>query len=419
MQEEVELGVLESLAARSSDLDRLTSVPPEFNVFEVMGTVFQELRHSDFLAFLLNPQASHGLGDRFTRGWLQGVVSSARDHYAEDVSAISGARLEPLKLIDLSRAQVFRERDHIDVLLVDATNRFTVVVENKISSGEHSDQLARYRQCVEERYPGFDLLCIFLTPEGEAPSRGSGYIPADYGLVCEEVETIVEEGSLPDGTPIDPEVSFALSHYARMLRRNIVANSETIDLARRLYLEHKTAFDLVYAHRYSHQRRLRKMLIGLIEETPEITYGGKTGNPPYEWIIFYPEEWEVPVLRCAREDYRKTGPIISFVFDNYLDSLDLKLEFGLGDDEVRRRILEMAHEAPELFAAAPPAPNPEWVTTIWRFPLLTREAYLEGTDSFRECLLRERWDIFLKEAFPRLSDTIGQQQWIWNTDAKS
>jgi hypothetical protein len=282
---ETELRALEILANRISDLDLLKCAPPEFNVFEAMGVVFQEARHSDFLAFLLDPEAHHALGDRFAKGWLKRVVGSARSdiHGDEDpgVLAVSPNLLERLDHIDMSWARVYRERYRIDVLLVDSNNQVAVIIENKVFSGEHSDQLARYRQIVEERYPGFDLLCIYLTPGGNAPSH-SGYVPVDYGTICEELESIVEGGVLPDGTPIDQEVSFALSHYARLLRRNIVANSEVAELARRLYLEHRTAFDLVYAHRYSHQKRLREVLIELIEETPGLIYRGKAGTPPEE-----------------------------------------------------------------------------------------------------------------------------------------
>jgi len=237
--------------------------------------------------------------------------------------------------------------------------------------------------CFAGSLPLFDLLCIYLTPGGEVPSH-PGYVPTDYGVVCEEVEAICRESLLPNGAPIDQEVWFALSHYARLLRRNIVANSETIDLARKLYLEHRTAFDLVYTHRYTHQKQLRRTLIGLIEETPGLAFRGKAGNPPEEWILFYPEEWDVPALRRAKGDYGEGALILSFVFDNYVDSLGLKLEFGPGDDDVRHRLLEMAHEDPELFAVAPPIPDPKWVTTIWTMPLLTQEAYLEGADSDRE-----------------------------------
>jgi hypothetical protein len=251
-------------------------------------------------------------------------------------------------------------------------------------------------------------VCVFLTPTGDESPSHIGYVVADYGGVCEEVESILGEGSLPDGTHVDQGVCFALSHYVRLLRRRIVANSETVDLARRLYLKHRRAFELVHAHRYSHQKRLREMLVGLIEEEPELVYRGKVGNPPNEWIIFLPKEWDVPALRRVENDDGKL--IINFVFDNLLDRLNLKLQFG-GDEELRVRLLEMAREDPELFAA-PPIPNPQGLTTIWRMPLLIREDYLENTYSVLEHLLRERWGGFLKGPFRQLSESVRLQDWM-------
>jgi hypothetical protein len=300
-ENQIELEALEALAGRISDLDLLKGAPPEFNVFEAMGVIFQEVRHSDFLAFLLDPQGQHGLGDSFTKGWLKRVIGPPRSHTGgnegPDALPVRPNLLERLDCMGMSGTRVYRERHRIDILLVDQTNRLAVVIENKILSGEHSDQLARYRQIAEQRYPGSDILCVFLTPGGEAPSHG-GYVSADYEGVCEELESIIEEAVLPDGTPIDQEVHFALSHYARLLRRNIVANSEVAELARRLYLEHRSAFELVYAHRYLHQKRLRGVLIKLINQTPG-------------------QMWDVPTLHCAREDCGGRGALVlSFVFDN-------------------------------------------------------------------------------------------------------
>jgi PD-(D/E)XK nuclease superfamily protein len=127
--DKTELDIVEILAARISDLDLLKPTPSEFNVFEAMGVVFQEARHSDFRAFLLNPQANHGLGDRFTKGWLSRVVGSVHSDISgnedADTLAVISDLLERLDSIDMSGAQVHRERYRIDVLLVDQTNRLT------------------------------------------------------------------------------------------------------------------------------------------------------------------------------------------------------------------------------------------------------------------------------------------------------
>ena len=99
-----------------------------------------------------------------------------------------------------------------------------------------------------------------------------------------------------------------------------------------------------------------------------------------------------------------------------MDGLNLKLQFGRGDDEVRRRLLEMAHGGRELFAAAPPVLDPKWGATIWRSVLLTPEDYL-GTYSDLEHRLKERWDDFLRGPFRQLSEVVKRQEWIRETEA--
>ena len=56
-----DLALLEALIVDNPDLERLEALLEQFNIFEALGAVRVELRHSDFLAFLLNPNQSHGL----------------------------------------------------------------------------------------------------------------------------------------------------------------------------------------------------------------------------------------------------------------------------------------------------------------------------------------------------------------------
>jgi len=57
-----DLTLLEALIVDNPDLERLEALLEQFNIFEALGVVWVELRHSDFLAFPLNPRQSHGLG---------------------------------------------------------------------------------------------------------------------------------------------------------------------------------------------------------------------------------------------------------------------------------------------------------------------------------------------------------------------
>ena len=71
-----------------------------------------------------------------------------------------------LSSVDLSKAEVKREWNNIDILASDPANRIVLLIENKISTGEHSDQLSRYYFLVESAFPGCRIVAVFLTPEG-------------------------------------------------------------------------------------------------------------------------------------------------------------------------------------------------------------------------------------------------------------
>ena len=80
---------LEAFLLDNPELAQLESLVDEFNLFEVIGTVRQELRHSDVLAFLLSPQERHGLGPAFLQQLLLAAVRGGEgegwDSFVENV----------------------------------------------------------------------------------------------------------------------------------------------------------------------------------------------------------------------------------------------------------------------------------------------------------------------------------------------
>lgn len=139
---------LTAFVVENRDLERLKALLERFNIFEAIGVVRQELRHSDFLAFLLNPQENHRLGDIFVKRLLQRLLVDTED-VSVPVTPID------LDLWSLEQMEVRREWQRIDILLLDEPNRLAVIIENKIGTGEHSDQLRRYHRTVTEHYPGW------------------------------------------------------------------------------------------------------------------------------------------------------------------------------------------------------------------------------------------------------------------------
>jgi hypothetical protein len=187
------------------------------------------------------------LADAFVQRLLQKILIAAKE-LAPPLSPVH------LDSWDLGRLEVRREWQNIDIVLVDPINHLVVVIENKIGSTEHSGQLARYLRNVGTEYPAptWRHLAIYLTPDGASPSV-TDYLPADYGLVADTVEAVAESRRVV----LDPAVHALMVHYARMLRRHIVADSEIADLCRRIYHRHQRALDLIFEHRQGRLAEVR------------------------------------------------------------------------------------------------------------------------------------------------------------------
>jgi hypothetical protein len=137
---------LEQLVLDNPELERLEAIVDTFNPFVAMRWTRQEVKHSTFLSWLLNPRETHGLGSYCVRAFLKRVARySAASPTTPSVIDIDSW--------DLDGAVVTAEWRGVDILVQDDVNRFVAVFENKIDSGEHSDQLRRYKADVEVHFP--------------------------------------------------------------------------------------------------------------------------------------------------------------------------------------------------------------------------------------------------------------------------
>jgi len=96
---------LERFVVDNQEFERLEELLGEFNLFEAIGAVRQELRHSDALRFLFDPSAPHGLGPAFLSRFLKTALAG-----------ISGLDLGPVEVdvSDLSATQSGARSDKVD-----------------------------------------------------------------------------------------------------------------------------------------------------------------------------------------------------------------------------------------------------------------------------------------------------------------
>jgi hypothetical protein len=395
-----DLQALKVLQADASELERIESLLDQFNVFEAIGFMGQEVMHSRFLVFLLDPNQSHGLEDLFLKRLL-------REVFATSDTASFPILFEDIDELDLGQTLVRREHQYIDILLTNEAHKLAVIIENKVWTTEHSDQLERYYRVVQHSHPDWRVFGIYLTPLGDIPSH-EVYLPFGYAAVCEIVDSILEAR----GSALDPEVQMTLKHYTEMVRRNIVGDSEIARLCQRLYQEHQRAFDLVFQHRFATQETIRRTLVRLIGQTPGLIHDGGWINYPSEgYVDFAVQEWDVPQLLVgSRRD--RGNRILEFVFGNYPDYLLLDLQIRPGDEATRRKLFEMAHANRDVFDFARDSLSD--YANIFRRTILSSSFYEDGVqDKDREQEIRRQWVEFIERDLPQIEAALKKETWIW------
>src|SRR2546425_6587194 len=98
-----------------------------FNLFEALGMQRAEVRHSQFLAYILDPNRPHGLGDEFLKRFLYKALTA--------IGSKDPAPAE-MMIVDFDQTNVYRERANIDVLVTLGGGHAVVAIENKIGADE-------------------------------------------------------------------------------------------------------------------------------------------------------------------------------------------------------------------------------------------------------------------------------------------
>ena len=294
--------------------------------------------HSSVLAWLLDPKQSHRLGDRFLKSFLlrSGVrpTGSSADWSATEVIR------EWEKVVD-------GKLGYLDILIVNEGERVLCAIENKVFSGEHSEQLTRYRKALEVAYPTFTKYHVFLTREGTYPFREEEkghWTPLTYSMVFDILQEVVENKD----NLTNEDVRAFLRQYAATLRRNLMPETSVSQLARKIYLEHREAMDLLVANRPDWVAEAKQMLREAIAEHPEWILDVEGSN----LVRFRSGDWDQFKASQTGTGWAPGSHallLFQFRFDDRLPWLDLGLSPGdVANNRVRRKLFESAQQRPRL-----------------------------------------------------------------------
>ena len=253
---------LERFILNNPELDRLEGMLGEFNLFETLNLVHAEIRHSNVLAWLLNPLGNHGLGTYFLNLFLKHFIS-------ENKTLIDNLTVFDIELFNFNDVEIRREWRNLDILVIikEPDKSLVIGIENKIKSSEHSNQLIRYREIIEKEFPNSQKLYVFLTPENTIPGDDS-WINFNYSTVSELIDdTTVYKKDLLNENILD-----FIEHYNIILKRYIVGNSEIEKICKQIYKRHKAALDLIFQYKPDIESNISDKIQALISSDDDLMY---------------------------------------------------------------------------------------------------------------------------------------------------
>jgi hypothetical protein len=376
---------------QSSNLKKLENeLLNNLNLFELAGLNQQEIKHSNFLSELLNPNSVLGQGDEILNQIVRDGFSNLNNNQSKNT-------LKPIdfELASNESIEVRREFKNIDLLVLnhDREYKYVIAIENKIFSKESKEQLSKYRQIIETDFTDYKKLYIFLTPFSDTPKWDEQWIPVCYESITKSINSIIQTKT------INQESLLILKHYKNLLEKFIVGQPELELLANKIYQKHKKAIDFIFEKRFDHALELSNLIKEWIKSKKDdlaikITDSNK-GN-----IRFSTKEME-ELSKLIPGSAWKSNDIIVGEFVVRQNSVVLKIILGFSENkEKRQEFLTYLQEHLKMKSKS------DKYSTVYSITLAKESLdEVDSIETYAEHLLEESLK-HLKQNLPQINDVI-------------
>lgn len=326
--EEKDIKKLYDQLLKDEDFDKIDLELKNPNIFQILRVSKNEIRHSNFLSWLLEPNGSHKLGDVFLKRFLREVFSS------DKFTSIDQIDVEGM---DLTKVEVLREWKNIDVLI--KLNNVVVCIENKVLSKEHSNQLKRYKDIVDLEFPNYIKTFVYLTPEGDdSENETESYQSISYEFIVQTLDRIISIY----GQALNQQVKNYVKDYITIIKRELMGTDKLTELSKKLYSNHKELFDFVYEHKPDVLDGVRAIF-----EQQILKRGWILGSPGKNYLRFTtPEISELTYISELRNGWRnRESFLFEFVLEPSKDRMNTKTVISPSDPQYNTsRLSEMFME---------------------------------------------------------------------------
>lgn len=381
-----DLVALEKFLLQNQELEKLESLIAEFNVFETLDAIRAEIRHSNMLAWLMNPSANHGLGDQFLRLFLKYLFANNRNSIKSEITFFD------IEVFNLDDIEVRKEWNRVDLLLISESNKLIVTIENKVGTEEHSNQLKRYFDIVTKEFPDHRKLFVYLTPDSLTPSDEQNWIIFDYSTIYSILKSILESKR----NSLSNSIFDFLTQYCTVLRRYIMPNSEIEEICKKIYQKHQQALDLIFQYKPDIDSEVSELVQDLVKKYDNLVLdsAGKT------FIRFTSKALDVLIPKEG-QGWVSSNRILLFEFSNYSKRLVLRLYIGPGDNEIRNKLHSIAKMDTRLFNRSDRKLASKWLA-IYQKEFIKTNDYEESDVVELGDSISKKFTAFNSEELPKI-----------------
>ena len=213
----------------------------DFNILEITGMGNQEIKHSNILGWLFS-DAEHNLEYKILESFLKKIIALNEVENLQDYLYLSKHRKDII---------IYREKENIDLLVVDEANKVLFAIENKVFAserifGEDGGQLQKYEDIINHKYSKeYQKYFIYLTIDLSEPSR-ENWLKANHEMIVESLNEISKNKDISVKTKI------IFESYIDTLKRNgIVEDKKLKELCLQIWENpnYKKALDILNNHK--------------------------------------------------------------------------------------------------------------------------------------------------------------------------
>jgi len=352
------------------------------NIFQILSLERREIRHSNFLAYLLDPCETHGLGSRFLRRFIRSIDASGSQSFDADLFSLD------------SEVEVRREWRHIDILIL--TQESVILIENKIDTEDNENQLKRYRQIVKEHFQDKKYhYYVYLTPNRSDPidnNEASHYINLGYQDISDGLASMLRvfEKSIPE------KIKTYVQDYLTSINRELLMSDEINKKAMKVYQKHKEALDFIFSNIQDNSEEKYQIF-----ESYLVGNGYKIGSKNKGWIRFLTPELSnlqaAGILSAEGQTGWQNKEVFLFEINfTKVGKVEIKATVSPGQSPIRDLVVEANKDLP-CFR------NPKgkkWLVFYVTNKDLDVDALLEKTDEE----IKKTLDALFAEVGPKIQD---------------